>query len=115
MVDPVAEPPNPPTQFAVSGLVEVLPLGKKRLLTMERSFSVGAPGTGNKIKLYVTELRKDGSTRKTLLLNLDALGLPLDNIEDGVRAAPPGASGRCSSSATTTSPRPSSRSSCCSR
>jgi hypothetical protein len=81
MVDPVAESPNPPTQFAVSGLVEVLPLGKKRLLTMERSFSVGAPGTGNKIKLYVTELRKDGSTRKTLLLNLDALGLPLDNIE----------------------------------
>ena len=83
---------------------------------MERSFSVGAPGTGNKIKLYVTELRKDGSTRKTLLLNLDALGLPLDNIEGmafGPRLA--GASGRCSSSATTTSPRPSSRSSCCSR
>jgi hypothetical protein len=81
LVDPVAEPPSPPTQFAVSGLVEVLPLGAKRLITMERSFSVGAPGTGNKIKLYLTELRKDGSTAKTLLLNLDALGLPLDNIE----------------------------------
>jgi hypothetical protein len=81
MVDPVAEPPNPPTQFSVSGLVEVLPLGKKRLITMERSFSVGAPGTGNKIKLYLTELSKDGTTRKTLLLNLDALGLPLDNVE----------------------------------
>lgn len=80
-VDPVAEPPNPPTQFSVSGLVEVLPLGKRRLITMERSFSVGAPGTGNKIKLYLTELRKDGTTRKTLLLNLDALGLPLDNVE----------------------------------
>jgi hypothetical protein len=81
MVDPIAEPPNPPTQFAVNGLVEVLPLGNRRLITMERSFSVGAPGTGNKIKLYVTELNKDGSTTKTLLLNLDALGLPLDNIE----------------------------------
>ena len=81
MVDPVAEPPVPATNFAVSGLVEVLPLGKKRLITMERSFSVGAPGTGNKIKLYLTELRKDGSTQKTLLLNLDALGLPLDNVE----------------------------------
>jgi len=78
MVDPVAEPS---TVFSVSGLVEVLPLGKHRLLTMERSFSVGAPGTGNKIKLYVTELGKDGSTTKTLLLNLDALGLPLDNVE----------------------------------
>jgi hypothetical protein len=81
MVDPVAEMPNPPTAFAVSGLVEVLPLGKRRLITMERSFSVGAPGTGNKIKLYLTELRKDGSTQKTLLLSLDALGLRLDNVE----------------------------------
>ncbi|MDP9491552.1 MAG: esterase-like activity of phytase family protein [Actinomycetota bacterium] len=78
MVDPIAEPFS---GFGVSGLVEVLPLGKERLLTMERSFSVGAPGTGNKIKLYVTDLRKDGSTSKSLLLNLDALGLPLDNVE----------------------------------
>jgi hypothetical protein len=81
VVDPVAEPPNPSTAFAVSGLVEVLPLGKNRLITMERSFSVGAPDTGNTIKLYLTELRRDGSTRKTLLLNLDTLGIPLDNVE----------------------------------
>ncbi|MDQ3777632.1 MAG: esterase-like activity of phytase family protein [Actinomycetota bacterium] len=81
VVDPIAEPPNPSTQFAVNGLVEVLPLAKDRLITMERSFSVGAPGTGNKIKLYLTELRRDGTTTKTLLLNLDALGLPLDNVE----------------------------------
>ncbi|HEU6444328.1 MAG TPA: esterase-like activity of phytase family protein [Gaiellaceae bacterium] len=81
MVDPIAEPPVPTGAFGVSGLVEVLPIGKKRLLTMERSFSVGAPDTGNTIKLYVTELREDGSTSKTLLLNLDALGIPLDNVE----------------------------------
>ena len=81
LTDPIAESPVPPTQFAVNGLVEVLPLWKKRLITMERSFSVGAPGTGNKIKLYVTELKKDGTTQKTLLLNLDALGIPLDNVE----------------------------------
>jgi 3-phytase/alkaline phosphatase D len=81
LVDPIAEPPSPPGQFGVSGLVEVLPLGDKRLITMERSFSVGAPGTGNKIKLYLTELRRDGTTSKRLLLNLDALGLPLDNVE----------------------------------
>jgi hypothetical protein len=61
--------------------VEVLPLGNRRLLTMERSFSVGAPDTGNTIKLFVTELRKDGTTSKTLLLNLDTLGIPLDNVE----------------------------------
>jgi hypothetical protein len=78
LTDPIAEPF---VGFGVNGLVEVLPLGKNRLITMERSFSVGAPGTGNKIKLYVTELRKDGTTSKTLLLNLDTLGIPLDNVE----------------------------------
>ena len=81
LTDPIAEPPVPPTQFAVNGLVELLPLHNKSLLAMERSFSVGAPGTGNKIKLYRVELRKNGTTSKTLVLNLDALGLPLDNIE----------------------------------
>lgn len=81
LTDPIAEPPVPATQFAVSGLVDILALGKKRLITMERSFSVGAPGTGNKIKLYLVELRKDGTTKKSLLLNLDSLGLPLDNVE----------------------------------
>ena len=78
LTDPIAEPF---VGFGVNGLVEVLPLGKRRLLTMERSFSVGAPDTGNTIKLYVTELRKDGTTSKTLLLNLDSLGIPLDNVE----------------------------------
>jgi hypothetical protein len=78
MVDPIAEPF---VGFGVSGLVEVLPLGKKRLLTMERSFSVGAPDTGNTIKLYLTELGRNGETSKTLLLNLDVLGIPLDNVE----------------------------------
>jgi hypothetical protein len=76
--DPIAEPF---TGFGVNGLVEVLPLGKHRLLTMERSFSVGAPDTGNTIKLFLTELRKDGTTSKSLLLNLDVLGIPLDNVE----------------------------------
>jgi hypothetical protein len=78
LTDPIAERF---VGFGVNGLVEVLPLAKNRLITMERSFSVGAPGTGNKIKLYLTELRKDGTTSKTLLLNLDVLGIPLDNVE----------------------------------
>jgi hypothetical protein len=95
--DPIAEPPVPATQFAVSGLVELLPLNNQFLLSMERSFSVGAPGTGNKIKLYsvalpgaddvngfdslATLLGGIQPVTKTLLLNLDALGLPLDNVE----------------------------------
>ena len=42
----------PANQFAVNGLVELLPLNNQFMLAMERSFSVGAPGTGNTIKLY---------------------------------------------------------------
>ena len=95
--DAIAEPPVPATQFAVSGLVELLALNNQFLLAMERSFSVGAPGTGNKIKLYgvalpgaddvngfdslATLLGSIQPAEKTLLLDLDALGLPLDNVE----------------------------------
>jgi hypothetical protein len=80
MTDPVAEPPVPPTQFSVNGLVELLPLDDDRLIAMERSFSVGAPGTGNTIKLYDVSLRGNRA-HKRLLLNLNTLGIPLDNVE----------------------------------
>jgi hypothetical protein len=64
---------------------------------MERSFSVGAPGTGNTIKLYTLALPGADdvngldslagalggirTVEKTPLLDLRTLGLPLDNIE----------------------------------
>jgi hypothetical protein len=93
--DPIFEPPVPPTQFAVSGLVELLPFNNELLLSMERSFSVGAPGTGNEIKLYsvalpgATDVRGVPSlagldvrpAQKTLLFDLGSLGIPLDNVE----------------------------------
>jgi 3-phytase len=107
--DPVAEPPVPPTAFAVNGLVELLPLDRHTFLAMERSFSVGAPGTGNTIKLYVVELAgaKNIAARqslagqlgdikpvtKSLLLDLDDLGIPLDNVE-GMAFGPDLADGR---------------------
>jgi hypothetical protein len=97
MTDPIREPPVPATQFAVSGLVELLPLKTDELLSMERSFSVGAPGTGNKIRLYDVSLRRADNVngfdslatllaglrpaKKTLVLDLDELGIPLDNVE----------------------------------
>jgi hypothetical protein len=79
--------------------VELLPLNNEFLIAMERSFSVGgtATGTGNSIKLYRVAL--PGATnvngvwslaaaldqlrpaQKTLLLDLDTLGIPLDNVE----------------------------------
>lgn len=97
LTDPVAETPVPETAFSVNGIVELLPLDDDTLIAMERSFSVGAPDTGNTIKLYRVDLR--GATnvngidslagkldrirfaRKTLLLDLDDLGIPLDNVE----------------------------------
>jgi hypothetical protein len=107
--DPVAEPPVPATQFSVNGLVELLPVDDGHLIAMERSFSVGAPGTGNSIKLYDVSLR--GATdvngldrledaprrirpvRKRLLLDLADLGIPLDNVE-GLTFGPPLRDGR---------------------
>jgi hypothetical protein len=93
-VDPIADPPVPAGAFAVNGLVELLPLSNHSLLAMERSFSVGA---GNTIKLYRVEIghAQDidrfsslagllGDIRpvqKTLLLDLDVLGITLDNVE----------------------------------
>ena len=96
VTDAVAETPVPATAFSVNGLVELLPLGGQRLLAMERSFSVGAPGTGNTIKLYdveiagatdvngatsLAELRRVRPVRKELVLDLRELGIPLDNVE----------------------------------
>jgi 3-phytase len=94
--DPVLEPSS---IFSVNGLVELLPLDNEFLIAMERSFSVGgtATGTGNSIKLYTVAL--PGATdvngvdslagklasirpaKKTLLFDLDTLGIPLDNVE----------------------------------
>ena len=96
VVNPVAEPPVPPTAFSVNGLVELLPLDNVgTMLALERSFSVGAPDTGNTIWLY--EISTQGATdvsgedtlptnfepvTKRLILNVEAdLGIPPDNIE----------------------------------
>ena len=92
MVDAIAKAPEPEGGFADSGLVELLTLDKHTLIAMERSFSAGA---GYTIKLYEVSTRgatdvsglnsiKDRRVRplrKRLLLNLDELGLTLDNVE----------------------------------
>ena len=95
MNGPVAEPPVPTTAFAVNGLVELLPFNTQFMLSMERSFSVGVTGTGNKIKLYTVAVPRADDVNglqsilglkvrpvdKTLLLDLDTLDIPLDNVE----------------------------------
>jgi hypothetical protein len=109
--DPIAEPPVPVTNFAVNGLVELLPFNNEFMLSMERSFSVGAPDTGNTIKLYTVGFpgadNVNGAfslagtlggiqpVEKTLLLDLDTLGIPLDNVE-GMTLGPTLPDGRSS-------------------
>ena len=94
VTDPIAQPPVPAGQFAVNGLVELLPLNNEFLISMERSFSVGV---GNVVKLYLVALpgaenvsgldslagRVDGvrAAQKTPLLDLSTLGVTLDNLE----------------------------------
>ena len=101
ITDPVAVPSVPETAFNTNGLVELLALDNRgTFLALERSFSTGAPGTGNTIKLY--EVRLNGASdisainslnainintvrpvEKRLVLNFDSLRLPtgLDNVE----------------------------------
>jgi len=93
-IDPVAELPQPADAFTTNGLTDLLALTDTRFLGIERSYSVGAPGTGYAIKLY--ELDTSGATdvsgstalsggeipvTKSLVFDLATLGIPLDNIE----------------------------------
>ena len=101
LVDPVVQMPNPPGGFATNGLTEMLAVDSYSFIMIERSFSAGAPGTGNTIKLYLASLAGatdvtgiaslEGATftamSKSLLLDLgtltnaDGSPLALDNIE----------------------------------
>ncbi|MBC7939387.1 MAG: esterase-like activity of phytase family protein, partial [Chitinophagaceae bacterium] len=65
-VSPVALPPAVPGAFATNGLVELLAVGDRQFVAVERSFATGAatPGvgpnglpTGNSIRLYFVDAR----------------------------------------------------------
>lgn len=96
-VGPVIDTPIPADAFATNGLVELLATGPNNFLSVERSFSTGI---GNRIRIYNVSLA--GATdvsalsaltgletpvSKTLLLDLDGLGIVLDNIE-GITLGP---------------------------
>lgn len=98
-VSPVASDTTPPGQFSTNGLVELLDLGGGQYLLLERSFVTGlvtpTSTTGNSIQIYLIDTngatdvsglaslagQSYVSVSKELLLNLDSLGIPLDNIE----------------------------------
>lgn len=94
LLDPVAYPTLPANAFMVNGVPDILAIGGNKMIVMERSFSTGRlPCT---IKLYLTDLGKAGDIRKNsslrqtapvkpltkkLLLNMDSLGIYVDNVE----------------------------------
>ncbi|MBT9538291.1 esterase-like activity of phytase family protein [Thiobacillus sp.] len=105
-VEPVAIAPNPANQFATNGLTDLLAIGDREFIAIERSFAVGAvtpgaPVTGNTIRLFHVDARNATNiagvvdltgeivtpAAKTLLLDLstltndDGTPLALDNIE----------------------------------
>ena len=71
----------PATAFSVNGVVELLPLDDNTLIAMERSFSVGAPGHRQHDQALHGRAARGTRRTRRLLLDLDDLGLPLDNVE----------------------------------
>jgi len=98
-LEPVAYPAKPESEFKINGVPDILSLGNNKLLVIERSFSTGRlPCT---IKVFIADLnnatdislmtllnnRSFIPATKTLVLNMDDLGIYTDNIE-GVTFGP---------------------------
>lgn len=99
-LEPVAYPAILPSAFKVNGVPEILALDKHKLLVMERSFSTGRlPCT---VKIFIADLSQATNVMsspslmktppaapvtKKLLLNMDDLGIYIDNVE-GVTLGP---------------------------
>jgi hypothetical protein len=92
-LDPVAHPPKSANGFMVNGVSEILWLADMQILVMERSFSIGRlPCT---VKVFLTDFKEASDVKdvpsllgkspvvanKKLLLNMDSLGIYIDNIE----------------------------------
>ena len=94
LLDPVAYPAITPMDFKINGVPDIYAIGNNKLLVMERSFSTGRfPCT---IKIFEVDLsgaediRNNPSQiasppakplKKKLLLNMDSLGMHIDNVE----------------------------------
>ncbi len=93
-LDPVAYNANPLNAFKINGVPDILWLGNNKCLVIERSFSTGRqPCT---IKVFIadfqsaTDIKEISSLKadknfvpaaKKLLLNMDDLGIYIDNVE----------------------------------
>ena len=99
-LEPVAHPSKPANEFIINGIPDILSIGKNKLLVIERSFSTGIAACTIRVYLTdlanasdisgITSLRKQSfkyPASKKLLLNMDDLGIYIDNIE-GVTFGP---------------------------
>lgn len=99
-LEPVAHASIPANEFKINGIPDILSIGKNKLLVIERSFSTGV--TGCTIRVYLTDLSNASNIAevtslkqqppahpvgKKLLINMDNLGIYIDNIE-GVTFGP---------------------------
>lgn len=99
-LDPVAYPAIPAGAFKINGIPDILSIGNNRLIVLERSFSTGRLACT--IKIFLAYLNgaeniiNNQSLIKTpplqpvtkkILLNMDSLGLYVDNVE-GITIGP---------------------------
>lgn len=99
-LDPVAHPPLMASSFKINGIPDILSIGENKLLVLERSFSTGRLACT--IKVFLSDLNSATNiinntslknntdfvpAAKKLLLNMDNLGMFIDNIE-GVTFGP---------------------------
>lgn len=99
-LDPIARPPFPASGFKINGVSDILAIDDHQLLVIERSFSSGRFASTIKVFLVdltgstdikdIASLKENTSFKplsKKLLLNMDNLGIYIDNIE-GVTFGP---------------------------
>jgi hypothetical protein len=105
LLDPIAHDPSPKEAFAVNGVSAIQYYRKDQLLVVERSYSTGIQACT--IKVYLCDLSKATDVKnleslknqsythapKKLILNMDDLGIFIDNIE-GVSFGPKLANGK---------------------
>jgi hypothetical protein len=105
LLDPIAHEPNPKTAFAVNGVSAIQFYKDDQLLLVERSYSTGKQACT--IKVFLCDLSKATDVKdiaslqnqnyivasKKLILNMDDLGVFIDNIE-GVTFGPKLANGK---------------------
>lgn len=105
LLDPIAHEPIPKTSFAVNGISTIQYYDYNQLLVVERSYSTGKQACT--VKVYLCDLsnatdiknmdslqnKKFNSAQKKLILNMDDLGVFIDNIE-GITFGPKLANGK---------------------